>query len=204
MKSRVNLYLPEYQPKLELLTLGALLFLFAALLAIIIATRVALNIQGANTEQQLSRLESEALQQTEFVGVLTGQLEQRKEDPRLLLIFEDLQKAFKDKERLKQALKKREALKTTSFSLMLRELSQQHDEGLWLTRISVDEESMVFDGEVIEPQAVPQWVGRLGQTDYFSGKSFDQARVFRTDSAMFFSLETSRANQEPSSQGGIH
>lgn len=204
MKSRVNLYLPEYQPKLELLTLGALLFLFAALLAIIIATRVALNIQGANTEQQLSRLESEALQQTEFVGVLTSQLEQRKEDPRLLLIFEDLQKAFKDKERLKQALKKREALKTTSFSLMLRELSQQHDEGLWLTRISVDEESMVFDGEVIEPQAVPQWVGRLGQTDYFSGKSFDQARVFRTDSAMFFSLETSRANQEPSSQGGIH
>lgn len=202
MKSRVNLYLPEYQPKLELLTLGALLFLFGVLIALVIAARVALNISGASADQQMQNLKSEIEQQTEFANALTDQLQQRNEDPRLLAMFAGLQSSLQDKERLKEALKDREALKSTSFSLMLRELSQQHDESLWLTHIAVNEHSMVFDGEVINPEAVPQWIGRLGQTDYFSGKSFDQARLFREDSALYFSLATSRVSDDNTSQGG--
>jgi len=202
MKSRVNLYLPEYQPKLELFTLGALFVLFGALLAIIIAARVTLSINGTKAEERLSLLELELQRQTEFVNVLTDQLQQRKEDPQLLAVFAGLQLSLQDKERLKEALKERDALKSTSFALMLSELSQQHEEDLWLTGISVDEESMVFDGEVLTPEAVPQWVGRLGATKYFTDTAFDEARLIREDSALYFSLSASRVVKDASSTGG--
>ena len=141
-------------------------------------------------------MEAELEQQNSFAKTLTDQLQERKEDPQLLAIFAGLQSSLQDKERLKTALRDREVLKSTSFSLMLRELSQQHHESLWLTRINVTEQSMTFDGEAIQPEAVPQWVGRLGQTEYFTGKTFDEARLYRDDSAIRFSLATSRIDNE--------
>jgi hypothetical protein len=202
VKSRINLYLPEYQPKLELFTLNLLVLVFSLLVALIIVTRVTLDISGSSTERKLSILESDLQQQTQFARVLTNQLQQRKEDPQLLAVFAGLQLSLQNKERIKEALMEREGLKSASFALMLRELSQQHQQELWLTGINVDEDSMVFDGAVTSPEAVPQWVGRLGETQYFSGKSFDQARLFREDNALYFSLATSRSGKQEHSSGG--
>ena len=202
MKSRVNLYLPEYQPKLDLFTFNTLLLAFVVLMIFMIIVRVSLNIGGASTEQRLAMLESELQQQTDLVTELTAQLQKRQEDPQLLAVFAGLQLSLRDKERVKEALNDREMLKSASFALMLRELSQQHRENLWLTGIKVDEHSMVFDGEVNTPEAVPQWVGRLGATQYFSGKSFDQARLFREDNVLYFSLATSRVSEQGRSTGG--
>ena len=120
-----------------------------------------------------------------------------------MAVFAGLQASLQEKQRLKQALSEREALKSASFSLMLRELAEQHHSDLWLTRIMVDEANMSFDGQSLRPEALPQWIGRLGQTEYFSGKQFDQARVYREEQNLLFNLTTTRQD-DVSSSGGLN
>ena len=193
MKQRINLYLPEYRPQLELMSLGAVVTLFIVLLLLVISTRIGLTLQGSTNQQRLVTLQDDINQKKNLADELTQALKERKEVPQLLAVFAGLQDLLQDKQRLKAALEDRESLKSTSFSLMLRELAQQHQDDLWLTRISVTEDSMIFDGQALQPEAVPQWVSRLGGTEYFSGKQFDQARVFRQEDELLFTLSTSRA-----------
>ncbi|MBT0586865.1 PilN domain-containing protein [Alteromonas oceanisediminis] len=202
MKSRINFYLPEYQPKLELLTLGSVLFLCGLLLLMVIGARIGLSMSGAKSAQELERLSVHLDQQKQLVSSLTQQLQARKEDPKLLALFASLETAYDDKQRLKAALDAREVLKGTQFSVMLQALAEQHHESLWLTHIQVSEQAMRFEGQTLKPEAVPQWLGKLGQTEYFSGKTFDEAKLIRTDGDIMFSLTATRADNAPSPAGG--
>ncbi|MDM7859149.1 PilN domain-containing protein [Alteromonas sp. ASW11-36] len=195
MKQRVNLYLPEYRPQLELMSLGTVVTLFVVLLLIVIGVRIGLTLQGSVDQKRLVSLQDNINQKQSLANELTQALKDRNEDPQLLAVFAGLQDTLQDKQRLKEALEDRENLKSTSFSLMLQELAQQHQDDLWLTRISITEDSMIFDGQALQPESVPQWVSRLGGTQYFSGKQFDQARVFRQERALLFTLSTSRGNE---------
>jgi NhaP-type Na+/H+ and K+/H+ antiporter len=200
MKSRVNLYLPEYQPKLELMTLGAVLALFLFLIVLVIGARVYLAIDGATEKQNLQSLQVQIQNKSNLLEQLKLQLEQRKEDPLLTVEFENLQVALQNKERIKAALQDREVLKSASFAMLLRDLAEQHEQSLWLTRINVTEDSMLFNGEAVRPEAVPRWISRLGNTEYFAGKSFDQAELNRDEDTLTFSLKTSR-NGDADTQG---
>lgn len=203
MKSRVNLYLPEYRPQLDLMSLTTVISVFVILLVTVIGVRVGLGFQGDAKQAQLLVVNEEYNQQSSLAKELTNILQSRKEDPQLLAVFAGLQASLQDKQRLKQALSEREALKSASFSLMLRELAEQHHSDLWLTRIMVDEANMSFDGQSLRPEALPQWIGRLGQTEYFSGKQFDQARVYREEQNLLFNLTTTRQD-DVSSSGGLN
>ena len=202
MKSRVNLYLAEYRPQLDLMSLSTVIAVFAILLLTVIGIRVGLGFQGDTKKQQLMAVNEEYNQKAALAKELTNILQSRKEDPQLLAVFAGLQASLQDKERLKQALSEREALKSASFSLMLKELAQQHHADLWLTRIVVTESSMNFEGQSLRPEALPQWIGRLGQTEYFSGKEFDQAQVIRQEQNLLFNLTTTRTDTEQPSTAG--
>lgn len=192
MKNRVNLYLDEYRPTLDLLSLGTLITVFTCLFLLVIAARIGLSFAGSKEANKLERLSAEVTRSNSLAKELTNALQERKEDPQLLAIFAGLQTSLDSKERLKQALSEREVMKSAGFSALLHELSQYHHQELWLTRINVSGNNMVLDGQALTPTALPQWLGKLGQGDYFSGKEFDQAQLLREERGLLFSLSAER------------
>ncbi|WP_100643530.1 PilN domain-containing protein [Alteromonas facilis] len=202
MKTRVNLYLNEFRPTLDLLSLGTLITVFAVLFIVVITARVGLMFSGSKNAQQLAQMSVEVEQNNNLARELTNVLQQRKEDPQLLAVFAGLQASLQAKERLRQALSERELMKSATFSNLLRELAQQHHQELWLTRIKVSGHSMVFDGQALTPTALPQWINSLGQTQYFAGKEFDQARVYREEQGLLFSLSATRDGTEQATSPG--
>lgn len=203
MKNRINLYRPELRPKLELLTLSAVFSLFGLLLVVVIGLRVWLEFSGSQKDRELAIVSNQVTQQSNFSDELNNTLQARTEDPQLLAIFAGLQTKLQDKEKLKKALSERETLKSESFSLLLKELAEQHQQDLWLTRIHVTEDAMIFDGQAMQPEALPRWITRLGETEYFAGKQFDQARIYREEQALKFTLLTDREEgQTGNAEGG--
>ena len=192
MKLRVNLYQPEFHPKLELMSIGAVFSLFGFLILLICGVYAYLSVDGAQKQQALAAVDEQIEMRNALISDLNRQLSQQQEDPQLLAEFSTRQTILEDKERIKAALKDREVLKSASFALLLRELAQQDEQNLWLTHIEVTESSMRLSGEALRPEAVPRWVNRLAQTQYFSGKSFDEAQLNRDEQSLTFNLITSR------------
>jgi Tfp pilus assembly protein PilN len=120
-------------------------------------------------------------QQSSMLTMLTQARDTRAQDPALLAEVQKLQKEARDKGLLLEELKGREQLKNQGFSMLMDDLSTSHVEGVWLTRISIAEQRIRMEGATLESSKVPQWVSKLRDSDYFSGRSFAGARMFRDD-----------------------
>ena len=120
-------------------------------------------------------------QQTKMLKMLTEARDERAQDPELLSSVEKLQNEVRDKALLLEELRGREQLKNQGFSTLMEDLSFSHVDGVWLTRININEQRIRMEGATLESSKVPLWVSKLKDSNYFAGRSFAGARMFRDD-----------------------
>lgn len=181
MKYRVNLFPKELKPQLDLFTAGFVLLMW--LLSSVILFSVSESYQREYTEIQAATKDTqqEYNQQTQMLKMLTEARDKRAQDPELLAQVEKLQGEVRDKALLLEELRGREQLKNQGFSALMEDLSESHVDGVWLTRININEQRIRIEGATLESSKVPLWVSQLRDSSYFSGRSFAGARMFRDD-----------------------
>jgi Tfp pilus assembly protein PilN len=179
MKNGVNLYHPEFHPKVRLLTLSIVLivWLFAALCCAALYFFESSKQQDFKSE--ITNIEQNKQQQKLLVDELKIAVDNLKVDPNLIKQVEKKQQLINLKKRILSELVGQEGLKSTGFANLMVELASHNQGELWLTHINLNGISVVMEGAATDSTLIPKWLSFLGQTDYFSGQEFADTRLYR-------------------------
>ncbi len=181
MKNRINLFPDELKPKLELFSLGAVLL--AWMLSGVVLFSVSQSYQSKYQQIRVDTrdIQTEYKSQQTVLSSLQQMRDNRAQDPALIAAVEKLQNEARDKKLLLDELRGREQLKNQGFSMLMFDLAESHVPEIWLTRISINESKIRIEGSTLESAKVPLWVSQLRNSDYFAGRSFAGAKMFRDD-----------------------
>lgn len=187
MKNRVNLFTDEYKPKIVLITLGFAGFVwsFTALLVAILTFSA---YSTWRTDAELAEPFASSYEEKQsMIRVLTDTRDSRLNDETLMAQVENLKRQLEARVLLIGELEKREQLKNQGFSALLLDLAEHHQQGVWLKRIRVSEQQLQLMGGTANASAVPKWIKNLKQADYFAGRKFAGATMYRdeTDALQF-------------------
>jgi Tfp pilus assembly protein PilN len=179
MKNRVNLYHPEFHPKLRLLTLSLVVLSWAFTALIFGSLHFYLASEQQGFKSKIAKIEQNKQQQIILVKELQSAVDNIKVDPKLLEQVQKKQQLIALKKRVLNELAAQEELKSIGFSNLMLELASHHHKGLWLTHINLDGMSVVIEGAATDSAIVPKWLSSLGQIDYFRGQEFANTRLYR-------------------------
>ena len=203
MKHRINLYQAPFQPRLDLLSLSSVAAALGGLSAIILVTWAIMSAVASSTKEDLAALVAGNQHLQIDVNAMQAVLAEREPDPVLTAKVNTLKNTLSKQDRLLEELASREVIKNTGFAQLMTDLAAQSRSDIWLQSVTVSESMMLLQGQVSQPEAMPQWLTRLAQTQSFSGRTFDSASVMREEDALLFTLEAQRQEENGEQvQGG--
>jgi len=195
MKTRVNLYHQQYQPKVNLLSLNSTAFTNLVVLVLILSLYVGLSWRQVSLNEQNRLLSGRAAELQSRIEQLKSELESQKPSPVLMASIEQQKTSISQRQRLLQELSNRERGKQNRFSVVLSDLERADTPYVWLTRIHMQEEQVSIAGYGSTPDAMPKWLANLSGTASFKGMAFEQASMQRDDNAIAFELNTQLSEQ---------
>ncbi len=202
MKHRINLYQDAFQPRLDLLSLSSVTVALSALLAILLISWAVMMGMVSSAEDDLAQITAENQRLQTDVNAMQAVLAEREPDPVLTTKVNALKSTLSKQDRLLEELASREVIKNTGFAQIMTDLAAQSRSDIWLQSLAVSESMMMLQGQVSQPEAMPQWLTRLAQTPSFSGRTFDSASVIREEDALLFKLEAQRQEEDTGMQQG--
>ena len=205
MKTKVNLYSPELQPKLRLLTLQVTLVDCTLVLLLFSGFWLYAFIEHQSLSADASLSEQQKNQHLNIVRGLQTELANVKKDPQLLIKVEQNLQILALKERVLKELQGQEDLKNNGFARLMLELADNHQSGLWLSHISLDGRKVQLEGGAIESSLIPKWLNNLGATAYFKGQEFSDTRLFRNEQEeLNFIISSSAVSDQDPSVSGVN
>jgi Tfp pilus assembly protein PilN len=179
MKNRVNLYHPEFHPKLRLLSLSIVLGVWMFTLFCGGVLYFLESSKQQNFKSEIAKIEQNKQQQEMLLEELQNAVDNLKVDPKLLKQVEINQRLISLKKRVLNELAGQEGLKSNGFSNLMIDLASHNQTGLWLTHINLNGKNIVMEGAASDSALIPKWLNSLGQTDFFSGQEFADTRLYR-------------------------
>jgi len=191
MKSRINLYLPELHPKLEVLTLSFVLTIWAILFTILGLVYYHDYSHGESVKTDLMVIEVQKQLVEDRLVELNETLASRTKDPKLLAAIESKQLEVSLKQRVIDELSGQEQFKSNGFAGLMSGLAEHHLDGLWLTRIQLDENQVMLEGGATDSSLIPQWMTQLSLTERLRGQEFSTTKLYRDpNQQLMFTLGT--------------
>ena len=191
MKSRINLYLPELHPKLEVLTLSFVLTVWAILFTIVGLVYYHDYSHGQSVKTDLMTIEVQKQHGEDRLAELNETLANRTKDPKLLAAIESKQLEVSLKQRVIDELSGQEQFKSNGFAGLMSGLAEHHLDGLWLTRIQLDENQVMLEGGATDSSLIPQWMTQLSLTERLRGQEFSTTKLYRDpNQQLMFTLGT--------------
>lgn len=183
MLQQVNLYQPAFRTRKE--PVSAIAMLEACGIAIGILGAVygyeLYDLHGVQTASE-GRIRT-LNQMRETVAALRKT--QRREDPGKALDrkIQEAQEELAQRRRLVDLLSGGSFGNTSGFSAQFTALARQHIEGAWLTGVSIGAggKLVALEGITRAPELVPVYLDRLLKEKSFSGLSFDEMEISRSD-----------------------
>jgi Tfp pilus assembly protein PilN len=181
MKTRINLYVADLQPRLQVLTLSFVLAVWVILAVIMGVFYYIESAQEAQQQKLLGVVEQQKKQQNNIVTGLQKRLNGRKEDPSLVQKIVQQQLDVDLKKRVLVHLAGQESFKSNGFSDLMLGLAEHHQAGLWLTRVYFDEKNVSIAGAAIDSAVIPKWVRKLSLIRHFLGQQFSTTTLYRDE-----------------------
>jgi Tfp pilus assembly protein PilN len=172
MKTRLNLYTEAFRPAPLRLGRLAMLAAIGFLVFVISAQGAWLQWRNRDLTAQHQSLQAEAEQLETRMLALSKRVDERTEDQALLLAIERESRTVNGKRQLIAHLGNGPLLVENRFSILMQALSENHLEGLWLTRVRAEGQHLILDGRSLSEELVPRWIRRLSQQKGFHGKQF--------------------------------
>jgi hypothetical protein len=203
MKYKVNLYPEAYHPKLRLLSLPFTLVSCSMVFLLFVGFWLYALMQQQDLIAVATLSEQQKNRHLNLVSDLQTELAYANKAPKLLLDVEQSMQMLAIKKRILLELQGQEDLKTNGFAQLMLELSENHQNGLWLSHISLNGRTVQLEGSAIESSLVPKWLNKLGETAYFRGQEFSETRLFRNEEQQInFIIASSATNDKNNTPGG--
>ena len=179
MTQQINLYLPEFRTKKDVLTFDNMVLGMLAIAAILVVLTglelwdsYTLGSELDRRRADLANLQSETEQLVRDFGT-------QSEDPALIQRADLLEEEVNSKRLLQRFLTGRNIGSTDGFSEYLADLARYHLGGLRLTSVMLMNggSQVELKGEVLSPHLVPQYFQSLRQGQSFAGKEFETIRI---------------------------
>lgn len=157
--------------------------------------------QTWSLKQELLTAEQTLKSKTTELKTAELQYPRPQEDQRLVQRVKQLDEELRQKQQILGILSDGQYGNLHGFAEHLVGLSKQHVEGIWLTRIFIDQggKQLGLSGGSLKPELVPQFLQRLGGEPGFAGKEFKTFSLSRADKSaswLKFDLNT-EASGEP-------
>lgn len=178
MKNRVNLYHPEFHPKLRLLSLHIVIACWVFSLFVCGFLYFYVASEQENLKTKFTQIVGHKQQQEILIKELQSAVDNLEVDPLLLQQVEKQQQLMGLKKRVLNELSGPQRLNSTGFAKLMLDLANHNHNGLWLTHINLEGRNVVMEGATTDSALVPKWLSTLGKTDYFRGQEFANTRLY--------------------------
>ncbi|WP_137224754.1 fimbrial assembly protein [Shewanella sp. MEBiC00475] len=184
IKTGVNLYTADLLPKKQRLTFSGMIIA----LALFIGCSALLYCVGLWNTDELQALNQQENSKnnslTEQKNQLEQQIAERKPDAKLVAKVELEQQRLDLNKLLKDKLSQMDMLISQGYSPMLTDLAAVADNSLWLSHITIEQQSndvqrIEFEGYGRNPQSIPLWIDKLKNTATLKGYAFSAMTMDR-------------------------
>lgn len=188
MKTHINLLHSEFKPKFELVCGPNLMGLIFLVSLLCIGAYASLVYMQGNVDVLAAEKKANIESQQQRLQALTESLTSRKADASLEVKLADLMSQNQEKSKLLANVKQLSSLQQRSFSKMFDDLSKAHSSDLWLEYFTISPGALSFTGKLENPNALPRWINKLSDTEFFKGQTFNLAQVMREEDGLNFEL----------------
>ena len=174
MSAQINLYHPRFLKQRDLLTLGNVAFVTAAVYALLaVVGGWAWQTARARTDAA-TFVESQLKVAKEQVDAATRAAAIRKPSSHLIVELETTEAVLRHRRDIARLLESGVVGSKGGFSDTLRGFARQVPEGLWLTGFTIGAggDDMEIRGSTLNPAALPDYIRRLGAEKAFQGRNF--------------------------------
>ncbi|EWH08740.1 hypothetical protein DS2_15939 [Catenovulum agarivorans DS-2] len=204
MKRDINLYLEEFHPKPDPLSLGKISSVWLILLLSLSAIAWWVNSLAATTSAEYNKVSQAIALQQSLVDEFESALANRAEDPALKDTIVNLSREISQKQAVKNLVESRQQT-GFQFSPLMADLANYHHTGIWLETIVYQNKQIVLKGGSSKVSTIPQWLAGLSQSDYFIGKTFKDLTLNASANGLYtqFSVATNKLSETDSLAGQL-
>lgn len=194
MKKRINLYLPEFRPQRQWLSLSQMSVAWGIVLFLLVGIAGGLQWLLSQRQDELARLQQHKQQVDSQIKTATQQLQLRHPDENLQRELKRNQEELQGKRLLLQYLQHIGPLQNQGFSLWLSDLAKAYQPAISLQEFSIAGDQVLLRGEAASNEAVPAWMSRFSAYPSLRDRRFSELKVERQKSgALRFQLQTEHA-----------
>lgn len=186
---QINLYLPEFRTKVDMLSAERVAILLAALLALLVALQIFSASQMRTAEAVVVELEREQLALKEQANALKKAPKPVK-DAHLERQIEQLRDAIGNREGVAEIITSRSLGNDTGFSRHLVALGQHKVDGVFLQEFTLQSGGtfLRLAGVSQKPELVPLYLSQLQSDDQFKATKFGYLSLHNQGSGIRFLL----------------
>ncbi|WP_144392407.1 PilN domain-containing protein [Pleionea sediminis] len=160
---QINLYLPEFRPQKDILSINQLLLVLVTAVLIFAGLGWYLDNQTELMKLQIAReermLEPLRIQKAELDKVVSARPDWEGLDNLLL----NAQTNIQNKSLALQTLKTSDIGAGKGFSEFLRQLAKQSERRIWLTDIKMESDILALKGQTVDPKLISIWIDNVVQ-----------------------------------------
>ncbi|MEW7865840.1 MSHA biogenesis protein MshI [Aeromonas diversa] len=179
MKTRINLYGPEFRPRRQWASLAQMMLAWGGALLLLLGMGAYLSWQQSELDARQRQLDAELSRLGAESARLDAELARHQPSAALASELTGLRDQIGGMELMLQQLGALAPERGQSHALLLRELAGLSAPGLSLQRIRVEGEHISLGGETHSSEEVPAWVARFGETRSLAGKAFPEFLLSR-------------------------
>jgi Tfp pilus assembly protein PilN len=155
---QINLYLPEFQPKKDLLSVSQLVISVAAIGLLYVALGLWFSSDTQFLQQQLKQREQMLLPLEKQLAELEQMLAQRPDSGQLDRQMAAIERDIQNKSVALNTLKNSDIAASQGFSQLLLDLAKNNDRRLWFTRIELNRDELALHGQTTDPELITYWI----------------------------------------------
>ncbi|MEO1767304.1 PilN domain-containing protein [Thiobacter aerophilum] len=179
MSQQINLFNPIFLKQKKLFSartmLQALGVIALGLMGVTTFAFWQVNALKAEVERSEKRLQAEELRLAQAKKALTA----RRSSDQLADEIKRLEGELERRQTLAALLEKGALGETVGLASFLRAMARQHQEGLWLTAVELTGRDLALVGRALRPEAVPDYLRRLGREEVLRGREFASLVITR-------------------------
>jgi hypothetical protein len=180
---QINLYQDEFRKKTDWLCARTLMQ-GIVVLAVAMGIHSALSfLSFSNVSRDYAQLQQDQATLARQVELARTQFPPRAKDQRLAEQIASLEADLVTKRRVLDTLGEQSFGNTAGFAAHFSALARQRIDGLWLTRLAIDQggTQVGIRGATLEPELVPRYLQRLSDEQVFSGTEFKRLLMQRPE-----------------------
>lgn len=181
MKTRINLYLPEFRPPKELLTLSRHVIICLVVMCLMIGwiflAKSSYNAQLKRNEQIQNKINDVVTQ----VSAIENQLASKNANNDLKVELARAKHRYKSMQVIMNALQKINLGNDIQYSSLLMELAEACSSNMSIEKVVALGKNVTIEGKTINGSEIPAFVDRFKQLDVLHQLTFASIEVGRSD-----------------------